>query len=114
MEWIVNLGQVNPFKGRGTGTRRVGYTQGSIKVAGWTPGERGTVSSWMSLQFVLAPTDTITLFAPQPDPKDPSRINIAYELNGQPGQMDGVVRNDGYVTFTIRTGPGKLVRWNAP
>lgn len=40
-------------------------------------------------------TDRLRVFAGQADPHDMSHFTIAYELNGQPGRIDGWLRGDG-------------------
>jgi hypothetical protein len=109
--WIVRLDQVNPWKGA-NGRRMVGLTQGAFAPVGWTPGTRAIDVSYMSRQILLNPDDRITLFAPQPDPTVPSRINVPYELNGQSGVLKATVTDNGYVDFTNDSGPATVVKWN--
>jgi hypothetical protein len=109
--WIVHLDQVNPYAAGPN--RKASFTQGSIAPVDWTPGARGFSVSFMSDQILLQPADLLTLFAPQPDPADASRINFTYEINGAPGMIDAVVTDRGYVQMSFRNGPAKLVKWNA-
>jgi hypothetical protein len=109
--WIVRLDQVNPWKVAG-GRRMVSITQGAFAPVGWTPGARAVDVSYMSRQVLLAPEDRITLFAPQPDPTDASRVNIPYELNGQSGVLKAALTDKGYVEFSNDTGPANVVKWD--
>ncbi|CAA9391999.1 MAG: hypothetical protein AVDCRST_MAG64-2061 [uncultured Phycisphaerae bacterium] len=53
----------------------------------------------------------ITLFAGQPDPADPTHFTIDYEYDGQPGTIDGHLRDGGadglstWIGFVVRDGP---------
>lgn len=107
VDWIVHLGQVNPWPTEGGG-RRVGLTQGAIRPVGWAPGTRGLAVSFMSKQVLLGPTDVFTLFAPQPDPADASAVRVPYELNGQRGELRAVVTDRGYVDFSNASGPATV------
>ena len=111
VDWIVKLDQVNPYVA--TGNRRmVCLTQAAIRPVGWTAGARAICVSFMSDQVLLEPTDVFTLFAPQGDPADASGVNVAYELNGQRGELNAVVTNGGYVQFKVRNGPARMVKWD--
>ncbi len=68
----------------------------------------------MSEQVLLLPADQFTLFAPQADPDDASRVRVPYELNGKLGTLNAVVSDRGFVQFSVGTGPAKLVKWNSP
>lgn len=112
IDWIVHLDQVNPLEASGGG-RKVSVTQVAFRPVGWTPGARGLSVSYMSRRVLLKPSDIFTLFAPQPDPKDKSRITIGYELNGQSGVLDAVITDRGYVQIDVGSGPAKVVKWNS-
>jgi hypothetical protein len=49
----------------------------------------------------------LRLYAGQPDPSDPSRFTIGYELDGEPGTIDGCVAASGSVHLAVRDGPAK-------
>jgi hypothetical protein len=49
--------------------------------------------------------DTLRLFAGQADPADESHFTIRYELNGQPGLIDGWLMPDDTVKLEPREGP---------
>lgn len=42
-----------------------------------------------TLELPLAVSDELRVLAGQPDPRDPSHFTIRYDLNGQPGVIDG-------------------------
>ncbi len=111
IEWIVKLDQVNPFP-IAEGRRKVTLTQQSFQPVDSRFGSRWRAVSYNSLFLLLQPSDTLTVFAPQPDPDDGSRVNVPYELNGQAGLLDGVVTDNGYVKYSVRTGNVELVKWN--
>jgi hypothetical protein len=52
-------------------------------------------------------SDRLRLFAGQPDASDPTHFTIRYDINGERGTIDGWLRDDGMVTFTVRDGPAK-------
>ena len=47
----------------------------------------------------------LTLYAGQPDENDPTHFTIAYRAAGQPGMIDGYVRDDESISITVRDGP---------
>jgi hypothetical protein len=57
-----------------------------------------------SFSFGLKPTDRLRLFAGQPDPKNPSRFTIGYELNGVPGTIEGTFGQNGGVELKTTSG----------
>jgi hypothetical protein len=111
VEWIVHLDQVNP-RAVAAGCRKVGLTQGAFRPVGCRPGSRGVCVSVMSKQLLMRQSDIFTLFAPQPDPADASRVNVAYELNGQGGELKAVVMDRGYVDFSTASGLARVMAWN--
>jgi hypothetical protein len=106
--WIIHLDQVNPWASDKS-KRYVGFTQGAVRPAGWTPGTRGAWVSYDSRQVLLSPNDVITLFAPQPDPSNAAQILVPYELNGTPGTIIGTVKDNGGVHFSVKNGPAQVV-----
>ncbi|HEY7118933.1 MAG TPA: hypothetical protein VH475_20250 [Tepidisphaeraceae bacterium] len=50
----------------------------------------------------------LRIYAGHVDPNDPSRFMIGYEMDGQPGTIDGRFQDDGDVTLTVRDGPATL------
>ena len=105
--WIVFLSGASRWAADG-GRRKVGLTQAEVRPVGWKPGARGQWVSYASKDVLLEPTDVFTLFAPQPDPHDASRIDVPYELNGQPGVLDGEVQDSGRVVFSVSAGPARM------
>ena len=112
VEWIVHLSQVNPFPASQK-RRKVSLTQSSFRPAGRQPGDRAIIVSLMSEQVLLQASDIFTLFAPQPDVHNVSRTVVPYELNGQAGILDAIVTDQGYVQFSVRSGPALLVKWDS-
>jgi len=50
----------------------------------------------------LSATDTVRVFAGQPDPNDPSHFTIDYDLNGTRHTLDGWLKDDGVVAIESR------------
>jgi len=90
------------------GRRTIGITYSTFTLAGWRPGDRGVNRSTSVDMVLLGHSDAFTLFAPQPDPNDASRVLVPYELNGQPGVLDAQVTDEGYLICTVRTGSARL------
>jgi hypothetical protein len=59
----------------------------------------------------LGPWPKLRLFGGQPDPADPSRFTIPYEVGGKPGIIHGRLKDDD--TVELRPSTGKVVgdRW---
>jgi hypothetical protein len=49
----------------------------------------------------------LRLYAGQPDPNDPSRFTIRYDLDGQPGTIEGWVNEHGTVSLAAKDGPAR-------
>jgi hypothetical protein len=47
----------------------------------------------------------LRLFAGQPDPNDDSHFTIRYEVDNQPGTIDGWLQADDTIKLQIRDGP---------
>jgi hypothetical protein len=88
----------------------VGLTQGAFGYVGLKPGQRGRSATYMSNQVLLGKGDVLTLFAPQPDRRDASRVVVSYELNGVAGELLGIVTDRGYVDFSTASGPAVMSR----
>ena len=56
--------------------------------------------------FSYVPPGNLRFFAGQPDPKNLSRFTVRYDLNGQSGQLDGILEGVGAFYFKS-TGPLK-------
>jgi len=67
-------------------------------------GEEGTNYSF---EVVLGMADKVRVFNGQPDPSDASHFTIGYEVDGQPGTIDGWLTDDGIVKLEVRDGPAK-------
>lgn len=52
------------------------------------------------IELPLAASDRLRVFAGQPDPLHRSHFTIQFEVNGQPGQIDGWLENGGIVRMT--------------
>jgi hypothetical protein len=78
-----------------------------------------TTASWVFIpgaggapgQIKLEQRNRLRVFAGQPDPADPSRFTIAYDVDGTPGVLTGRLKDDD--TIELRPSTGKLVgdRW---
>ena len=55
--------------------------------------------------------DQLRVFAGQPDPADTSHFTIHYELDGQPGDIDGWLAGNGIVRLKPREGIVRSSRW---
>jgi hypothetical protein len=91
------------------GCRGVCITQRTVTRATWTPGSRGDEHSFMGAGILLREADSLTLYAPQPDPLDPQKITICYSLNNLPGVITCTVRSDGRIHTAITAGPATLI-----
>lgn len=81
---------------------------GSLKLASAIPGSQMVMADAdVSLLFVPA-GKRLRVFAGQADPADPTHFTIQYELGGEPGVLDGFLRNDGLVDLRVRSGPATL------
>lgn len=58
----------------------------------------------IALDPALVTTPAFRFYAGQPDPADPRRFTIAYELNGRLGAIEGHVLDDGRVVLEPREG----------
>ncbi len=47
----------------------------------------------------------VRFYAGQPDPNDPSHFTIRYEVNDQPGTIDGWLHFGSVVELKVRDGP---------
>ena len=71
------------------------------------PGDsEGAVSS---KDWSIAVAKRVRLFNGQPDPADPSRFTIIYEVDGQRGSIEGRLNSDDTVRLRIVDGPAKPV-----
>jgi hypothetical protein len=64
-----------------------------------------------SFSFQLRRDERLRIFAGQPDPRDPSRFTIDYELNGERGQLVGFFNNLGELKLRHVYGPTGRFRW---
>jgi hypothetical protein len=113
VEWIVRLEEVNASEAA-QGRRKLYLTQAAYSAAEWKPGSLGTNVSFMGKVVMLDKSDIITLFAPQPDSVDVSRITIPYELNGNRGELSATVFDNGYLNYAVESGPAKVLDWRSP
>jgi hypothetical protein len=107
--WIVCLDEV--FASQATGDNRdlyFGWTM--IRPVGWWPASHVDWKPDLKMKLPLTRSDAITIFAPQPDRADRSRIHIPYELNGHPGVLDAIIAADGHLEYAIASGPVRLAR----
>lgn len=94
------------------GQRGICLTQATVTRAGWKLGSLGESRSYMGMGILLDPTDRLTLWAPQPDPTDPRRVVVKYEVNGAAGVIVGDACSDGRVRMTVQLGPARVVpKW---
>jgi hypothetical protein len=61
-------------------------------------------SAWENGEVSIRHGQVMRFFAGQADPADPSHFTIKYEYNGQPGGIDGWLRDDGSVVLEPRVG----------
>jgi len=60
--------------------------------------------SWESGRIEPHLSNVMRIFSGQPDPKDESHFTISYELDGNPGVIDGWLLRDQTVALQPRTG----------
>jgi hypothetical protein len=60
---------------------------------------RQTMGKWPPLPTI------VTFYPGEPDPANPSRFSIAYQIGDYPGLIDGVLNNNQTVTLTPVSGP---------
>lgn len=83
-----------------------------------------TKTTWITIYFssayeeiLLGRVDRAPLrvYAGQPDPSDETHFTFRYELDGQPGTIDGYLRDGDDIEFRVRDGPAvKPPRWAGP
>lgn len=62
----------------------------TVRPARWpNPQRHEPRTSGPPLELALAASDRLRVLGGQPDPRDPSGFTIHYEINGQPGRIDG-------------------------
>jgi hypothetical protein len=61
------------------------------------------------LDLILQQTDRLRVFWGQPDPIRSDRFTIGYELNGEPGAIEGLLKDDGQVDLRVLDGPATKV-----
>ena len=78
------------------------------------PGNRDNPPTWDGngtfLHGNFDPTRRLRFFAAQLDPANPAHFTLPYEMDGQPGTIDGTYQVDGDVVMTIRDGPAKTTQ----
>jgi hypothetical protein len=62
-------------------------------------------------QIRLEGREMFRFYAGQPDPSDPSRFTIDYDVDGRRGTIHGQLKNDGRVELTPSTGTTAGSRW---
>ena len=72
----------------------------------YTPGQGDAAG-----QVKLEQRDRLRIFARRPDPSDPSRFTVAYDIEGTPGVLKGRLKDDD--TIELRPSTGRVVgdRW---
>lgn len=101
---VANTAHAKPDATLATGVSR------SLKVV--QPYDKCTIIMWSASkdghletgQVQIRPSNVFRLFAGQPDTKDSSHFTIAYELDDQPGIIDGWLLNDETVALEPRQG----------
>ena len=84
----------------------------TITLATSTHGSRGKADSFGPSGILLEWSDRLTIYVGQTDPKDANRITYAYTLNGQPGQIEYRLRDNGSLALSVVSGPAKKApRW---
>lgn len=71
---------------------------------------RGPLASDERVVAVIPVGGPVRLFAPQPDPTDPSRLTIPYESDGSRGAVEGRLKSDDTVEFKLLPGPAPATR----
>jgi hypothetical protein len=91
-------------------TQPSGHTLG-IVAALVRPGDRDNPPTWDGngtfLHGDFDPARRLRFFAAQLDPANPAHFTLPYEIDGQPGTIDGTYQTDGDVVMTLRDGPAK-------
>jgi hypothetical protein len=91
-----------------TTTRELGVVAAVVR-----PGEFNVPPRWDgNSDFLRAGFEKATrlrFYAAHLDPHDPAKFTIRYEMDGQPGTIDGRLAGNADVTLTIRDGPAKAV-----
>ena len=99
------------YQVHGAAGRRYIEIYGSGKtLATLKPGTRLDGGSPYKLKIDLGATDRLRLFAGQPDPNDKSRFTMLYELNGQSGNIEGRLADDGIFRMNVLDGPAAGAR----
>ena len=83
---------------------RLGLVAAIVAPAGW-----GSEPTWIGNSDFFVPgfesARRVKVYAGSVDPSDPARFNIPYEMDGQPGTIEGVFASDGEVRMRIKDGP---------
>jgi hypothetical protein len=67
--------------------------------------------SWLD-DLTRPPTAGLRFYAGQPDPADPARFTIRYDLSGGSGEIEGRLKDDGAtVSLRITSGPAIGTKW---
>ena len=76
------------------------------------PGDWENPPAWEGngtfLSGAFDPTRRLRFYAGQVDPQNPARFSIGYEIDGQPGTIDGTFQVNGDVVMSVRDGPAKV------
>ena len=75
--------------------------------ADWTLGSRLQLSGLSTLALPEIDQRRVRIFAAQPDLADTSHFTMAYEIDGQPGTIDGWLDPYDRVRMQVRDGPAQ-------
>lgn len=73
--------------------------------ATWSPGSRLELAGLSTRVFTKIDRRRVHLFAGQPDPADASHFTLRYDIDGQPGTIDGWLDSFDRVRLQVRDGP---------
>jgi hypothetical protein len=93
------------YGGGGRAGRIVEMTGAGLVPATLLPGSEGSLQTRARLHFVLRSDHVLRVFCGQSDPAHADHLTIKYELDGQPGMIDGWLKDDGRVELKVRDGP---------
>lgn len=100
---IASMTVTASFDSRVSLAREIGFYAETIKPRVFS--RQSWEGSRSVLKLNLSPADVLRIFAGQPDANDRSRFTIRYELNGEPGTIDGQLIAEGNVRLSVRDGP---------
>jgi hypothetical protein len=94
----------NPSGLQAASKYRLGLVAAVVAPGGW-----GEEPTWVGNGDFLIPgfeaAKRVKIYAGRTDPSDPARFTIGYEMDGQPGTIEGRFAADGEVKMQVKDGP---------